>query len=797
MKKRLISIILSLIMTTCASAVSAADDPRLSFREGDDITPYEDGQYFTRYAPWFKVMHLTSAAEIAAGAHGGEGGQLIRCLDISPVNTNLTIFGTDTTGVWITTNGGEFWYNTGRNMFPVDIADVMCHPTDENILFAYGVGTHVGDCAPGIYRSVDKGRSWTRVYTDYISSSTVDKLFACDSSGNIYAVTAKGVIKSTDDGATWNPILSATETVNDNDNRVRASSLVVSEDGQTIIACYAKSGFSLNGINVSYDGGTTWSKLYISGTTDWNTYSFVIDPVEGRYIAGVYNPDTTNYELHISSDKGESWTKFQSTAGEYNQVRPGAAVVRLRITAEKLYASYPSCDKNFRYLAYSELDNAATTKQWKTIDFETLKTGADTFRGSVNMQHSQGVDICGDVMYVCTAGPNKSTDGGVTWERKSSGFSGNSVTHYNMDENGRLILSCIDRNMVLSSGNYTADNTPSFTSTTAFSGGTIVTKTLTDKHDSTGQRMICWYGNANTEKTNVGIIVTTDGGNTYEDYTNGAFSPRVTDPANRNTAILEYDETDERTIYASCATSYDNGDTWEANPYYLLDVSGDKMLAWDVYGTAPTYYLKYSEDKGANWKDIAVFASDSVLRAFFDAEDSDKAWYKTERKIGSIQLSTLTLTTRMKGISYDAFSALVQNPDRPNHMLLGLKGTFSRPSPTIYETCDYGNSWHVVPGMFGRHTINTDAIAFSTTTNEAFIGSHNGTIIYEYDKFKYYKAARLSYENQVIFTTLERYGNEVIAPEEEEALSPENMSFVGWEHGGTVYQPGDKIGIDN
>lgn len=782
-------------MIMCTAAVSAADDPRLAFREGDDINPYADGQYFTRYTPWFKVMHLTSEEEIAAGAHGGEGGQLIRCLDISPANTNLTIFGTDTSGVWITTNGGEFWYNTGRDMFPVEIADVMCHPTDENILFAYAVGTLVNNCAPGIYRSVDKGRSWTRVYTDYISSSTIDKLFAYDSSGNIYAVTAKGVVKSTDDGATWSLILSATETVNNTDNRVRATSITVSADGKTIIACYAKSGFSLNGINVSYDGGATWEEIFISeADTDWSTYSFVIDPTEGRYIAGVYNLDTETYELYISADKGESWTKFKSADSTYEQVRSNAAVIRLRITAEALYASYPSCDKNFRYLAYSELDNAATTQKWKTINFESMGVGAGTFRGSVNMNHSQGVDILGDIMYVCSAGPNKSTDGGKTWVRKSSGFSGNSVTHFNMDESGRLILSCIDRNMVLSSGNYTAESTPSFTSTTTFGGGTVVTKTLTDKHDSTGQRMICWYGNANTSKTNVGIIVTNDGGNTYEDYTNSAFSPRVTDPANRNTAILEYDETDEKTIYASCATSYDNGDTWEANPYYLLDVSGDKMLAWDVYGTAPTYYLKYSADKGANWQDIAVFASDSVLRAFFDAEDSDKAWYKTEDTIGSIQLSTLALTTRMTGISYKAFSALVQNPDRPNHMLLGLKGTYSRHSPTIYETCDYGNSWHVVPGMFGRHTINTDAIAFSTTTNEAFIGSHNGTIVYEYDKFKYYKAAKLSYEDRVIFTTLERYADEVIAPAE--AFSPENMSFVGWKHGETIYQPGEKIGID-
>lgn len=801
MKKRLISIILSFVMIVCSALIaSAADDPSLAFREGDDITPYKDSQYFTRYTPWLKVLHLTSEEEIASGAHGGEGGQLIRCLDISPKNPNLTIFGTDTTGVWITTDGGEFWYNTRRNMFPVDIADVMCHPTDENILFAYSIGTHVGECAPGIYRSEDKGRSWTLVYKDYISSSTVDKLFAYDNSGNLYAVTAKGVIKSTDSGKTWSSILAADETTNDKDNTVRATSLTVSEDGQTIIACYAKSGFSLNGINVSYDSGATWKKIYISEENNWNAYSFVIDPVKSRYIVGVYNPDTQTYELYISSNQGSSWTKFYSEATGYDYVRNSAAVIRLRITEEKLYASYPSCDKNFRYIAYSSLDYVesqylARLAKWKTINFESLGTGADTFRGSVNMQHSQGVDICGDIMYVCSAGPNKSTDGGNTWQRKSSGFSGLSITHFNMDENGRLILSCTDRNMVVSSSNYTKDNVSCFTPTPAFGGDTIVTRTLTDKHDSTGQRMICWYGNANTSKPNVGIIVSTDGGKTYEDYTSGAFYPRITDPVNKNTAILEYDETEENTIYASCATSKDNGVKWEPNPYFLLDVKGNEMLAWDIYGDNPTYNLKYSDDKGTNWVDVTIFEAGSGLRAFFDAEDSDKVWYKTEDKIGSIKLSTKISTSCMNGISYKAFSTLVQNPKKPNHMLLGLKGTYSKPSPTLYESVDYGNSWHVVPGMFGRHTINTDAIAFSTTTNEAFIGSHNGTIVYEYDKFRYYKPAKLRYENQVIYQTLERYGNEVIAPMQ--AFFPEKMTFEGWEYGGTMYKPGDRIEINN
>lgn len=798
----------------------SASDPRLDMRTGDDLIPQADTQYFTRYTPWLKVLHPMSDAEVTSSAHGGEGCQQIRCISISPKNPDLAIFGTDTSGVWITTNGGDLWYNTNRNMIPADIADVMCHPTDENIMLAYSVST---SGSPGIYRSTDKGRSWTSVYKTYIAASGFsghysisDNLFAYDSAnGYIYAVTGQGVVQSTDSGASWSLIKMSDEysdddTANDNtsSNRIHAASIDVSSDGKTIIACYAHTDFSLNGINVgavNTDGSVTWNKLYISGSTDWKVYSFIIDN-DGRYIAGAYDDTNEKYGLYISSDKGQSWTAFASEDGSYTKVRSNGAVVRLRLSDSHLYASYYFADANCRRLPYSELSNASTTAEWKTLGMQNV--GTDTFRGGVKMAFSQGIDICGDVIYICTAGPNKSTDGGSTWQRKSGGFSGILVNHINMDSNGKMVLSRTDGNLVTSNGNYTAGSVPSFIRRTKFSS-TVATMSLTDKDNS--DRLICWYGNSNTSKDSVGIIVTEDGGETYEDceydsnagkFTSVGF--KIEDPKTKNTAVLEYDETDEtsQTIYASCGTSYDNGENWTANDYFYLDIDGDRILARDIYGDSPTYDLMYSDQKGAegSWKSVYAMGtlSDGDINAFFDSEDSDIIWYRTTNDFGKINISAKKKTSLVSKTDYDCFSNLAQNPKVPNHLLLTGKALYAGYCPTLYESYDHGASWHVVPGFFGRRTID-GTITFSTTTNEAFIGSHNGILVYEYDNFNYWQGLKLRCKGEEKLLTVEKTsGGKITLPQFSDYFTTSDLwSFNGWEYNGTLYDEGAEITITN
>lgn len=796
------------LLSSFQCSAAGNNDPRLALRAEDTFTPYSENIYFSRYTPWIKSMALVSQTEKEQNIIGGDGDQQIRCLDISPVDNNLVVMGSDTSGVWITTNGGEFWYNTTANMDRTEIADVFCHPTDKNIILVYSYAHKSGISAPGIFRSENMGKSWECVYTDYINSSQVDELFAVDSSGNIYAAAGQGVIKSTDSGKTWQSLLASTDVDSESPdgttyaNSGSPRSIDITSGGKTIIACYAGTTKTLSGINVSTDGGATWTKKHIDEIdTGEVVYSCEIDPDNAdRLIASGYSAAAQKYYLYISEDFGESWTAFKSASSGAGVLQHHKPISRIEFGGDYLYITFVNVSQGFRRLPVTEFASAATTQAWQVIDLKT--PGATGFLAGENMYIPQGFDIEGDTLFACSTGPIKSTDGGNTWVRKSSGFNGALATHFYMDANGSMILSLTDGNIAVSQGNYTSSNTPTFERRGPW-GGTLSTMALPDPGDS--DHIICWNGNSNLHKDDIGIIVSYDGGVTYlnADGTNAynstteLYTNRVSDPVNYNTSILEYDTEDKDTVYASCATSKDNGETWTLNPYYILDICDadpNKMVAWDIYGDAPTYYLMYSDDRGKTWTQLVSAGSklSDETEAFFDVADSNKIWYKTQFSFGTVDVSAKKKTGMTSKTPYTAYGTIAQNPKAPNHILLSSEELRGANCPSLYESLDYGETWHVVPGIFGMRTIRF--MQFSTTTDEVFLGSHNGIIVYEYEKFNYYIGTILNHDGDKKYTTLDLYDDYVISPEE--AFSVPEHKFNGWRYYGETYAPGERIYID-
>ncbi len=811
--KQLFRIIVSVALIFCiSSAALAAEDIRISLlRDGDDLTPTAESIYFTRYTPWFKSMHIVTLAEKESGAIGGEGGQQIRCMDISPIDSNLILAGGDTTGVWITKSGGDHWYNITRNIGETDIADVLCHPTNKDILFAYSKGEGAKELnIPGIFRSTDSGKTWVRILDDYITTSKVDRLLAYDSNGNLYAVTGKGILKSANDGTTWETILAPSETVNDADNTAPAVSINVSDDGKTVVACYSGTTHSLAGINIgTYSNGTwTWTKKSYNANSSMLAVAVVsYSPL--KIVASYHDSATGNYGLALTSDGGTSWTNFNNSGSDfYSYVWSWCRITKADILEGYLYITYDNADRAFRYLPVSEIDNAASTTGWTAADVSKHVSGAS------NMYIAAGFDRCEDYIIAYSSGGiykwEKSTS---AWKKASGGYTGMSISHFNMDASGNLVLSRIDGNIVTSNSAYTKSSTPSFNKrpNPSTAGRTIATFTVTDP--SNPSRYIVWNGNANSSKSSVGIIVTEDKGNTYVDKNgnklslteNGGkyFPNRVSDPAGMNTHVLEYDADNKNIIYSSCATSSDNGATWNLNKYFILDICDadpDKMIAWDIYGDSPTFYIMYSDDRGKTWtslyKSNMTDKTSDETKAFFDAADSNRVYLVSCWGLGVIDISKGTFTS--KSHSFGSGNAVLrQNPKYPKHLLLGAKGFDTDNTPSLLESLDGGETWHVVPGIFGIRTIRE--IQFSTTTNEAFLGSHNGTIVYEYDNFWHYTTVKLTDGTDTVNTQFDVYkdsnGRKFI-------LSPSQMFdtgekiFTGWKYKDVLYKTGAKIYIE-
>jgi photosystem II stability/assembly factor-like uncharacterized protein len=112
----------------------------------------------------------------------------------------------------------------------------------------YYLARHTG-CASGLpltaYRSTDSGQTWpgmTPGLTSVHASNTTV----------VYGTTCKGVVKSSDSGATWSSELSGSNYENADPYTVASS-----PDGQSIYAAYASEG-GADHLKKSTDGGTTW-----------------------------------------------------------------------------------------------------------------------------------------------------------------------------------------------------------------------------------------------------------------------------------------------------------------------------------------------------------------------------------------------------------------------------------------------------------------------------------------------------------------------------------------------------------
>jgi photosystem II stability/assembly factor-like uncharacterized protein len=103
--------------------------------------------------------------------------------------------------LWCTTNGGMQWHNTYRENIPVE-RDLCYHFPATN----YWIKS---DNGKNISRSTDNGITWTKTFLIQYSSDehTEINFLAVTSTSLIYAATREGkVIKSTDQGMTWNEL---------------------------------------------------------------------------------------------------------------------------------------------------------------------------------------------------------------------------------------------------------------------------------------------------------------------------------------------------------------------------------------------------------------------------------------------------------------------------------------------------------------------------------------------------------------------------------------------------------------
>ena len=186
----------------------------------------------------------------------------VNSIAVSPGNSQVVLLGTSTGGIWRSTDGGARFIPVSDDQADLEVGYLAFSKSNPSIAYAGMGDTKLGYLGSGVLKSTDEGASWIRV-----SNNTLP---------------APGSI-------------SRLEVDPTNSNRVYAAQYSVASGGKP------KSG----GLYVSTNGGVNWSKVLGGAARD-----VILDPSNPRNIyAGLSRIDDTDpaFGFYHSTDGGGTW----------------------------------------------------------------------------------------------------------------------------------------------------------------------------------------------------------------------------------------------------------------------------------------------------------------------------------------------------------------------------------------------------------------------------------------------------------------------------------------------------------
>lgn len=502
------------------------------------------------------------------------------------------IFAGSDNDIYRSTDGGGSW--TGVCATDAYVSSLALGPSSS--IFA---ATNGGS----VYTSNDTGSTWTKLNTDFFNNIRIYSIVV-NPGGTIFIATGGGVYASSDDGNTWNGTQMSGIT----------QSLIIGPNGTMWSGLY--NGQLWN----STDGGNNWSLVWYNfpnyaralafdskgdmfvgtsggvyrSTDNENTFtnvaltdtpitSIAIDSA-GQVFAG------TAAGVYVSSNDGGSWTD----AG-----LPTMVQTLLTDSKGNLYAGTPGG----LYLSADNARNWSEIGLWyaltlKLAVFQSGKIIAATGEGVYSSSDNGNLWINDGLTGYCTSivvspsneafagmllgGINASTDEGNDWFGNGLGNTG--ISSLEVTPNGYLFAAGYQGSGIFLS----ADS--------ALSWNQVYAGSLTPISWAASSNGYVYAGVNSYSGTNLGILRTTDNGNTWMQLNNGL----------ANNLVLSLLVNPNGDVYAGTAgggiyLSSDNGNSWsylglmDRHVWSLNLISSNEILA----GTDSGVYS--SPDGGVTW----------------------------------------------------------------------------------------------------------------------------------------------------------------------------------------------------
>ncbi len=130
----------------------------------------------------------------------------ITTLEISAADTNTYYAGTDDAKVWRSINRGGVWTDISAGLPMRWVTRVTADPVDPQVVYATLSGFSADDAAPRVFRSANRGTTWTPIAGDLPNVPVNDLVVDPTDTQRLYVATDLGVYWTRFQGSPWAPL---------------------------------------------------------------------------------------------------------------------------------------------------------------------------------------------------------------------------------------------------------------------------------------------------------------------------------------------------------------------------------------------------------------------------------------------------------------------------------------------------------------------------------------------------------------------------------------------------------------
>ena len=218
--------------------------------------------YYGTQRLWKTTNAAASWSPISPDLTNGPGGGnltfgTITTIDVSKIDSNIIVVGTDDSNVWITYDGGTNWNHISGTLPNLWTTKCLLDRTDPNTIYVTFSGYRYANNKSHVFKSINAGASWIDI-GNALPDIPVNDIVK-DSYGNLIIATDIGVFASNDEGTNWIPL-------DNNLPSVPVTDLYIDESQQYLYAAtYGRSAYkaNLNGNILSTESNKVLSKLKI------------------------------------------------------------------------------------------------------------------------------------------------------------------------------------------------------------------------------------------------------------------------------------------------------------------------------------------------------------------------------------------------------------------------------------------------------------------------------------------------------------------------------------------------------